>query len=188
MILGLFLAFGPEVFIDHFHLTIHQYGNIALALCIVYILGNFTAKHIGNRICKRQLKFTAFFFAFLSTVTLTFNSALSTVLASFIVISFASGILTPMGTHGGMTVIKQHFGTAAAMYTALFSIFSACWSYLHAILNASPLTLITSILWLAILFCGIFEYFLPDQQPTAKKTTKAVLAPHQSCLIKQKEG
>ncbi|CAH0541047.1 MFS transporter [Vibrio marisflavi] len=172
VILGLFLGFGPEIFIKRFHVSTSDYSNIALFICIAYLVGNMISKHIGSRVDKRHLKFVAFAVVAMATLILSTHNSLDYTVGTFFTIGVGAGMLGPMGTHGGMKVLDKHFGTAAAMFTALFSIFSALWSYLHAVLNIDALTLITVILWCIVIGCTVFELVKPDQESPKPQSNK----------------
>ncbi|MCL9782217.1 MFS transporter [Vibrio sp. S4M6] len=172
IVLGLFLGFGPEVFIKHFHVSTNEYANIALFICASYFVGNMISKHVGSRMVKRHLKFVAFALVAVSTLILNTHMTLDYTIGTFIAIGIGAGMLGPMGTHGGMKVLDKHFGTAAAMFTALFSIFSAVWSYLHAVLDMNALTLISMILWFIVIVCTVFELVKPDRETKSEQQSK----------------
>lgn len=180
IVLGLFLGFGPEVFIKQFHVSTSEYSNIALLICIAYLVGNMISKHVGARMVKRHLKFVAFALVAISTLILNTHMTLNYSIATFIAIGVGSGMLGPMGTHGGMKVLDKHFGTAAAMFTALFSIFSAVWSYLHAMLDINALTLISIILWFIVISCTLFELIKPDQESPITETQQKTVRRHKA--------
>ena len=169
VILGLFLGFAPEVFIKRFHVSTSDYANIALFICVSYFVGNMVSKYIGSRMVKRHLKFVAFALVAIATLILNSHMTLNYTIGTFIAIGIGAGMLGPMGTHGGMKVLDKHFGTAAAMFTAFFSIFSAIWSYLHAVLNMNALTLISIILWFIVIICTLFELVKPDRETASEQ-------------------
>ena len=180
IVLGLFLGFGPEIFVQHFHVSNSDYANIALFITVAYLIGNIISKHVGPKVSKHHLKFVAFAIMAISTLMLNLNMTLDCTIGTFIAIGIGAGMLVPMGTHGGMKVLNKHFGTAASMFTALFAIFSAVWNYLHAVLNISALDLISIILWFIVISSTLFEIIKPDQESPITETQQKTVQHHKA--------
>ena len=76
-------------------------------------------------------------------------------------ITIASGVLVPISTFGGMTVIKKNFGTAAAIYTASFSLLSTLWSYwINQITSQNKIISLINLLWVIIISAVCLEVIL----------------------------
>lgn len=161
IILGLFALLGPHIFINQFSYSIKEYSLVVFFTGIFYIFGNCVSKVIKPRFSVLGIKIL---FIIIFLFALTFLTEIHTkhiFLFTLACITFASGVLVPLSTFGGMAVIKQNFGTAAAIYTALFSLLSSLWSFcINHITNDNKITTLINLLWVIIISVVCLEVAL----------------------------
>ena len=161
IILGLFALLGPHIFINKFSYSIKEYSLVVFFTGILYIFGNCVSKVIKPRfnILGIKILFIIIFLFALGSWTEIHTQRSLLLALSFI--TFASGVLVPLSTFGGMTVIKKNFGTAAAVYTASFSLLSSLWSFwINHITNDNKITTLRNLLWVIIISAICLEVIL----------------------------
>ncbi|ASK79042.1 hypothetical protein CF386_08210 [Paraphotobacterium marinum] len=161
IILGLFALLGPHIFINQFFYTVKEYSLVVFFTGILYIFGNCVSKVIKPRFNILGIKILFIIMFLFALGGLTEIHTQHSLLLALSFITFASGVLVPISTFGGMTVIKKNFGTAAAIYTASFSLISTLWSYwINQITSQNKIISLINLLWVIIISAVCLEVIL----------------------------
>ncbi|MCC2625761.1 MAG: transporter [Burkholderiales bacterium] len=136
----IFNTAGPFLIQNRFHYSAVQFGDIALALGIVYVMGTLVCRYLLTKYDAKQLLFTAvcIFLAIaifaVGIVYFLSNNILFITLISGIMF-FATGFIFPLSMGSGMSLFRHIAGSATAtMYlinTAITSISAALLSLVH---------------------------------------------------------
>ncbi len=161
LMVSILIGYSHQLLAMELHL-VEPYFNLAgIGIIAAYIIGILGFRLLPKSISVELVRFSGIVLMIIAACWLYFATSTWSIILAVYLASFALGIITPLSTSAGLTVIKDHHGAAAALYTFSFAVISSLWSFFHAHLTTTTLhfvliSLITITILMLIMCCFTF--------------------------------
>lgn len=156
-----FLGVSLSIFMQLFMTNIHQllitglgisvayFEVLLLFMSIIYIIGVFLFKQFGIKLPNHLIRIGLLLMLLAGILIFNFSHSLTLVMLGIYIVCGTLGFAVPFSTGSGMSVIKHHHGSAAALFTFSFACISGIWSIVQMHLLMSTKDFMNFGLWLS---------------------------------------
>ncbi len=168
----IFLGIGLSIFMQLFIANIHQllinereisvahFEMLLLLMSIMYIIGILFFRKFGIKLPSYLIRISLMLMLVMGALIFSFSHSLTLIMLGIYIVCAALGFAVPFGTSSGMSVIKHHHGSAAALFTFSFACISGVWSIIQTHLLIGTKDFISLGLWVSCLIMLIASVLL----------------------------
>jgi hypothetical protein len=113
------------LYILHFGVSLSHFSTVTLLLSSSFIIGLTCLNRLPNQIPGELTRLLGILCFLIATIILLFLHTALTITLGLCLVSLTMGFYMPLNSARGFSVIQHHQGSAAALYTFVFSLTSA---------------------------------------------------------------
>lgn len=153
--IGVSFSIFMQIFMTNIHtllitvlgVSMSTFDLLLLLLSGSYMTGILLFRAVGMKLADAWIRVCSMSLVLIGILIFGISHTLILTVLGIYVICIGLGFIAPYATGSGMTVIKKHHGSAAALYTFAFACISGIWSLIQAHLKFDVKNFINFGLW-----------------------------------------